>query len=734
MTESVDSLRAAGGDRDASTRRGSIFGLIAGRRTKYLVLGLWLVAAVVAAGFAGKLQSVERNDLASSLPASAESTEVVKIQSSFGSADTLAAVVVYERPSGLTDADRAKIAGDAQVFARRTDLDRTVDGPTISGDGTAAQILVPLNLGPDSFNRAADAVTTIRQAARHDANGLTVHIAGPAGVTADQSEAVGGINTTLLLATVAVVVAILLITYRSPVLWLLPILSAGLALTAAQAAVYLLARYAHLTVTADSEAVLTILVFGAATDYALLLIARYREELHRHRDRHHAMAVALRRCAPAVIASALTVAAAMLCLPLAEMKATRGLGPVLAVGVLIGLAVMLTAFPALLVTAGRWIFWPARPRYATAERATAGWWTRFGNGIAQRPRLTWVATALVLGALAIGVTKLDATGLTSEESFRGTPDSVAGEQILAHHFTAGVGTPIVIVSRPNPADDVRAAVAATRGVDPGSLTPIGIHGDHAYLEATLTDPPGSHAAYATVDRVRDVVHAIPQADALVGGDTAIQLDIQRTARHDRNLLMPIVFAVVLAILVLLLRSLVAPLLLIATVVLSFGAALGASAFVFRNIFGFAGEDSSLPLYLFVFLVALGVDYNIFLMTRIREETTRHGTRAATIIGLAATGGVITSAGLVLAGTFAVLATLPLTVVVELGFAVALGILLDTLVVRSVLVTALSLDIGRYLWWPNRLFRTPDQAQRPQPDATQATTPALTGAAGSRPSD
>ena len=732
MTAPVSSTHVPDRDRDTRTPSRSFIGFVAGRRTKFLVLGLWLIIAVVAAGFAGKLSSVQRSDPTSSLPANAESTQVAKIQSSFGSANTMPAVVVYERRSGLTDADRAKLAADAQAFSHRNDLDGTVAGPTFSNDGTAARIVVPLNLGPDSFTRAGDVVTTIRQTAQQHAGGLTVHVAGPAGAIADQSNAVGGIDGTLLLATVIVVVVILLFTYRSPVLWLLPVLSAGLALFAAQAAVYLLARYAHLTVTSGSTPVLTILVFGAATDYALLLIARYREELHRHADRHAAMAVALRRCAPAVIASALTVVAAMMCLLLADMRFTQGLGPILAVGILAGLAAMLTAFPALLLTVGRWIFWPVRPKYGLNERAASGGWTRIGTVIGRHPRLTWVATGLALAAMASGITQLHANGLAGEDFFTKAQDSVTGEQVLAQHFPAGVGAPIAIISTPDGADGVRAAVAASSGIDPGSVTQPEIHGNYAYLEATLTDPPDSQPAFDTVDRVRKAVHAVPRAHALIGGNTAIQLDTQRSSRHERNLLIPLVFAVVFAILVLLLRSLVAPLLLITTVVLSYAAALGASAFAFRHIFGFHGEDSSLPLYLFVFLVALGVDYNIFLMTRVREETERHGTRAATVIGLSATGRMITSAGLVLAGTFAVLATIPLTVEVELGFAVAFGILLDTFVVRSVLVTALSLDVGRYMWWPSRLFRKPDTKWPPRAPAGRATTPALSGVGASEP--
>ncbi|GAA3749986.1 MMPL family transporter [Plantactinospora mayteni] len=722
------------GRRESAGR--AVVGLVTGRRTSWVVLGFWLVAAVVAAGFASRLGAVQ-DDEGSPLPAGAESARVLRVQTSAASDAPLPAVVVYTRPTGLTETDRGKLAADARAFAQRTDLGGTVLGPTLADDGTAAQLVVPLDLGPDPFDRVADAVGAIRQTARQDAAGMTVYVAGPAGSLADQSAAVSGLDGRLLLATVAVVVLILLVTYRSPVLWLLPVACAGLALIAAQAVVYLLARYAQLTVTADSGAILTILVFGTATDYGLLLVARYREELRHHRDPHDAMGLALRRSTPAVLASAGTAAAAMSCLLLAELSWTRGLGPVLAVGVLTALVVMLTAFPALLVRCGRWVFWPARPRYggadigagastssgaaaaarsgteaddsAVAGAGAIGWWNRIGRLIARRPRATWLATSLAFGALALGITQLDATGLTSSESFRGSHDSVRGEQVLARHFAAGVGSPIAVLSRPDQAERVRATLAAVPGVEPGSLTSTELRSGQAYLEATLTDPADSRAAYDTVDRVRTALRAVPEAEALVGGETAVRLDVQRTARSDRNLLVPIVVAVVFAILVLLLRSLVAPLLLVGTVVLSFGAALGASVLVFRHIFGFTGEDSSLPLYLFVFLVALGVDYNIFLMTRVREETVRHGTRRATLIGLAATGGVITSAGLVLAGTFAALTTLPLTMIVQLGFAVAFGILLDTAVVRSVLVPALSLDVGRYLWWPHRLFREADNA-------------------------
>lgn len=699
----------------------SVINVITSHRMKYVIILFWLIVVAVAGPLAGKLTGAQKNDAKSWLPGSAESTQVLDEQAAFSSPDTIPAVIVYERPSRLSDADVVKITNDAQRFAQIPDLDGRVNGPIFSADRRAAQIYVPLNLGPSGWEKAADVVASMKDTATTDANGMTVHITGPAGFAADSAKAFEGIDSTLLYGTVTVVVIILLLTYRSPVLWLLPVISAGVALTVAQAVIYLLAKYADLVVNAQSQGILTVLVFGAGTDYALLLVARYREELRRHHDRHEAMAVALHRAGPAIIASGATVVISMLCLLVAVTNSTRGLGPVAAIGILVGLAVMLTLLPALLVTVGRWIFWPVKPKEGSAEPTARGVWARVGARIARRPRLTWVVTTLALGAMAVGLTQLDATGLTNKESFIGTPDSVTGEEVLARHFPAGTGNPVVVVSRADHADQVRTAVAGTNGIDPSTVTPPAIKGGTAYIQGTLIAPADSQAAYNTVDRLRDRVHAISEADAKVGGNTAINLDVQRAARFDRNVIIPIILFVVFVILALLLRAVLAPLLLIATVVLSFAAALGASALVFKYGFGWSAEDSSFPLFVFVFLVALGIDYNIFLMTRVREETVKHGTRRAALIGLAATGGVITSAGLVLAGTFAVLATLPLVAFAEIGFAVAFGVLLDTLVVRSVLVTALNLDIGPRVWWPNRLSKTPDVAPAEAPELVRAST-------------
>jgi RND superfamily putative drug exporter len=684
---------------------------LVGRRGKYLVVLVWVVVLAAAFSLAGKLTGAEKNDSTAWLPGSAESTKVLNEEGAFQSPDTFVAVVVFQRLPALTGEDRAAIEADARAFGRTEPLGAPVTGPVWSRDGKAAQVVVPLDLGPNGWNGAATAVEKMKRVAG-GVPGLTVDVTGPAGNAADSSNAFKGIDGTLLYAAAGVVIFILLLTYRSPVLWLLPVLSAGMALTTAEAVIYLLAKHAGLVVNAESAGILTVLVFGAGTDYALLLVARYREELRRHADRHEAMAVAMRRAGPAIIASASTVVAGLLCLLAAETNSTRGLGPVAAIGVVVALVAMLTLLPALLVIAGRWIFWPARPSFGSAEPTANGVWARVGRRIIRRPRMVWVGTALVLGALAVPVLGLHANGLTEKQSFTTQVGSVSGEELLARHFPAGAGSPVVVITRAAKTGEVQAALAATPGIV--AVTPPVVRGGLAYLQGTLAAAPDSAAAYSTVERVRDAVHAIPGSDAEVGGDSAINLDVESAARHDRDIIIPIILVVVFIILAFLLRALLAPLLLVATVGLSFSAALGVSTLVFKHIFGVDAADSAFPLFVFVFLVALGIDYNIFLMTRVREETQRRGTRAGALTGLAATGGVITAAGFVLAGTFAVLATLPVTSFAQIGFAVAFGVLLDTLVVRSILVTALNLDLGDRIWWPNRVPVRKLAPPRPRP--------------------
>ena len=695
--------------------------LVCGRRAKWLVLVLWVVVLFIAAPFAMKLTDAQDNDAASWLPGSAESTQVLQIAEDFRP-EQIPAVVIYARESGLTAQDRAEIAEDVGQLKQLSDhgiIGEQTRGPVFDrqADPRAAQVFVPIKMDEEGWERISPAVDSIRDDVGTGGDGMTVHITGPGGTSADFAEAFEGIDSTLLLSAMTVVVVMLLITYRSLTLLLIPLIAVVCALFTSQALIYLLAEHAGLTVNGQSAGILTVLVFGAGTDYALLLVARYREELRRHEDRHEAMALALHRAGPAVLASGATVVLSMLVLLAAEMNSTSGLGPVAAIGVAVALVAMMSLFPALLVIFGRWIFWPVVPHYGSPDPTERGVWARTGRRIARRPRMIWAVTALALAVCSLGLIQLRAEGIGNADAFTGKPDSITGQEVSARYFPAGSGDPLVIVSNQAQAVQVGRAVAGTPGVVPQSLglppgTKPAFEGK-VLFEATMTAPSDSEAAKQTVERVRDAVHAVPDADAKVGGGTAALLDMDEATTRDNLVIIPLVLVVVLLILCGLLRALIAPLLLIGTVILSFAAALGISALAFRYVFDYAGEATDFPLFVFVFLVALGIDYNIFLTTRIREEAARQGTRGGVVTGLAATGAVITSAGLVLAGTFAALGTLPMVAFAEIGFTVALGVLIDTFIVRSVLVTSLFLDVGPKVWWPHRLARhdggAPDRA-------------------------
>jgi putative drug exporter of the RND superfamily len=680
-----------------------IAGRLTGPLTKWLVLVFWLLAVGVSGGFASKLVDVQNNEASSWLPASAESTKALEKLTPFQDPDAIPTVVVYERESGLTEADIAAATEHAARFADLDGVEGEVLGPRPSEDGQAMQTLVTFNFGANGWMEMPEVAAELREIAVID--GVNVYISGAGGQAADASEVFEGIDGSLLFASLGVVIVILLFTYRSPVLWILPIFSAGVSLMVAQGLIYFLAKYADLTVNGQSQAILTILVIGAGTDYALLLVARYREELRRHQDRHEAMAFALHRAAPAILASAATVVIGMLCLVFAELNSTAGLGPVAAIGITVTFLVMVTLLPALLVIFGRWIFWPKRPSFGSAEPTQTGVWAKMGKRIAVRPRTIWIVTTVLLAIACLGVLKLDTAGLATEDSYTKDFQSITGQQVLAEHGLVDASNTVMVVSNADEAAAVHEAMTGIDGVGEPS-EPV-VQGDTAFIEATVEGDVSSQAAFDRVEQVRDNVHAVDGADALVGGWSAVYLDTKVAANRDNIVIIPIILLMVLLILIALLRAVAAPLILLATVVLSFGAALGLSTLLFEYVFDFAGSDPGFPLFAFVFLVALGIDYNIFLMTRVREETLHRGTRAGALVALASTGGVITSAGLVLAATFLVLGTIPMVFLTELGVAVALGILLDTLIVRSVLVTALNLDLGRRIWWPSKLWRKED---------------------------
>ncbi|MEU7981861.1 MMPL family transporter [Micromonospora sp. NPDC049081] len=677
----------------------------------------WLVVGGIAGPYAGKLGDVATNDNASFLPADAEATQAQDLAAGFVAEPTTPALVVYARSTGITPADTRRAVADSARFAQVDGVVGPLPPPIASQDGQALQVVVPID--DSEGERIGQVVDELRSIAGGDRDGLTVDVAGPAGLLADLIEVFSAIDGPLLLVTLVVVLIILLIVYRSPVLWVFPLLAAGMSYALASVFVYSLAKNDVIKLNGQAQGILTVLVFGAGTDYALLLIARYREELHRHERPWDAMRAAWRGAAPAIAASGATVIVSLLCLLLSSLNSNRALGPVAAIGIAATLLVMLTFLPALLVLGGRRAFWPRTPRVDRADpQAEHGLWARIAGFVARRARVVWLTTAVVLALLTLGLTQLGATTLGQSELFTDRTDSVAGQEVIARHYPAGTGSPATIFTRQQSAGQVAQVaqgvpgVAAVRPVtrrdqtgppDPNA-PPLVVDG-RVQLEATLTDPPDSDAAERTIRDLREAVHRVPAADAVVGGFTAIDVDTSDASTRDRNVIIPVVLAVIAVILALLLRALVAPVLLIATVVLSFLATLGLCAVIFRYLLDFPGVDASFPLFAFVFLVALGIDYNIFLMSRVREESVRRGTRAGVLAGLTVTGGVITSAGIVLAATFSALAVLPLVVLVELGVAVAVGVLLDTIVVRSLLVPALSYDIGPKVWWPSRLSRS-----------------------------
>ena len=666
----------------------------AGRHITWLVIAAWLIAAVAAVPLAGKLGSVSRDDVTVELPIGADATKVTALQSRFPDAGVSPGIIVYARAGGLTDADRSKVDADRLALAALA-VGGDVARGTPAEDGQAITLTVPLRAaGSTTLSDLATKVRATVDSGRPA--GLDAKLTGAAGASLDAADARTHTAAGAMLVTAIVVTVILLVTYRSPVLWLLPLLCVGFASVLTDAITYLLGRFAGMTVDTGNAVVVTVLVFGVGTDYALLLLARYREELRLTEDRHTAMARALRRAVPAIAASAATVSLALLCLLTADMGFNHTLGTAGAIGILCGLSTMVTLFPALLLALGRWVFWPAIPRPGAAvSRGT--FWSRIGRLVSARPRAVWVGTAAVLAVLAVGALGIH-TGLDDKHLVVGNPDSVAGQNLLAAHYPAGRSRPVEIMAPSSTSDSVAATVRGVAGV--ASVTPSARSTDGTLerLDAVLTDPADSPAAASTVDRI---TAATAGRQAYVGGYTASSMAKAKAQAHDRRVVIPLVLLVVFAVLVLLLRSLVGPVLLIATVVASYVAALGVGRLLFDHVFGFGAVDVQLVLIGFLFLVALGVDYNIFLVTRIKEEIARLGHRAAVPHALAATGGVISSAGFVLAATFAALMVAPQVAFVEIGVLVAIGVLIDTLLVRSVLVPALVLDTGRRFWWPAR---------------------------------
>ncbi|MGW1997803.1 MMPL family transporter [Embleya sp. NPDC001921] len=702
-----------------------------GRVIPWAVIGLWVAAVAVLAQFATGLDKVKSDKVVDYLPSGAESTTVAALEDKLPGGGVNDFVVVYHRAAGITAEDRTTAERHLAVLDRKypgpptdsapstpagengaqtlgTDGDKTTgegDGSSgrvqDSGDGKA--LLFAHSVGTAS-GQPPEYLPALRKLLEDRPAGLETKVTGPGAIEGDVDAVFDGIDEKLMITTVIVVTVLLILIYRSPVLWLLPLLAVGCATLISMAAVYLLAKNFAVVVNEQSAAVLVILVFGVGTDYALLIVARYREVLQTEADTGRAMLVALRSAGPAIIASAGTVAAGLLCLLAADLNSTSGLGPVGAVGIACALIAMLTLFPALLLVLGRWVFWPKVPKVlpagVTGTVAGQARWDRLGARIDRRKGLAAVGSVVVLGALALGL--LGGPGpLRSQDQFVKTPDSVSGFTLVTKHFPDIGGQPITVIAPTAKKDAVLKAAEGVKGVN--QVVPGRSGAEHAEITVFPKDAPDSPAERRTIKALRAAVDKVDPA-AAVGGPSAQNLDTATTSARDEKIVIPLVLVVITLILGALLRAVVAPVVLILTVVVSFAAAIGASTLVFEHIFNFKGIDPGLPLLGFLFLVALGVDYNIFLMHRAREESLLHGTRRGILGSLSSTGGVITSAGVVLAATFAVLATLPLVPMVELGFLVAFGVLVDTLLVRSILVPAVGLRLGSSLWWPSALGR------------------------------
>ena len=698
-----------------------------------VLIVLWVAGAGAGGPLFGKVDEVSSNDQTTYLPSSADATAVRDAQDDFLGSDSIPAIVVFSSSDDveLSDDQLSAIDTASSDLAGLPGIGDESSPALPSEDGLAVQLFVPI----DADAEVTEVVEQLGETLRDDApDGVDVHVTGPAGFTADLAAGFAGIDGILLLVALLAVLVILVIVYRSLLLPLIVLSTSLFALCVALFVVWHLADADVLLLSGQTQGILFILVIGAATDYSLLLVARFREELRVAQDRGAAVIAAIKGSFEPILASGGTVIVGLLCLLLSDLKSNSTLGPVAAIGIVFAMLAALTLLPALLFAFGRAAYWPRRPKFepevVEAENGmpTRGMWRRLAEVIRRHPRPIWIITTAVLALGAAGVTQLQASGIPQSDLVVGQSEARDGQAVLGEHFPGGSGSPAYILvdeDRLQQTADTALAhdgidsVAVTAADSPSGTAPVTEDGLQAFgppgtpapeptvadgkvlLQATLSDAADSDAAAETITSLRGELEG---TSALIGGVTATAVDTNQASIHDRNLIIPLVLVVILVILMLLLRSILAPVLLILTTVLSFGTALGVAALVFNHVLDFPGADPAVPLYGFVFLVALGIDYNIFLMTRVREESRLHGTREGILRGLTITGGVITSAGLVLAATFAALSVIPILFLVQIAFIVAFGVLLDTFIVRSLLVPALSTDIGKAIWWPSKLSR------------------------------
>jgi len=697
----------------------SLIRFITGPKTSWVTLLIGLIFAVLSfTVFAAEETNVSPD---TGLPDDSEVILVEQALAEMPGSEGTATVVVLAKSSGeFSDDDVIWLQGEFdpmiqmptggvnELFTEFSNVEVMgelfVPPATISEDNTTAVLTIPMD-EIDDVDEQAERIAEIRALVTEDApNGINAYVTGPEGFQVDLAGVFAGADFTLLLATVLIVIFLLLVTYRSPILWIVPLLVVGTADGMAGQIGRNVAAFFNITADGSITGILSVLVFGAGTNYALLLIARYKEELLTIEDRHEAMAKAVKGAGPAILASGGTVALALLILSFAELGGNRALGLVCASGIVVAMIAALGVLPAAIVVFGRGLFWPFVPRFGGVNKSETGWWAKLGKGVSKRPITVAILGIAVLGGLSAGATGIT-IGLPETEQFRVKPEAVLGIEVLAEAFPAGASAPTQVIAVNDRAEDVVEAALAAPLV--ASAEVVNQNDDFSRIDVVLDAEGGSEEAYGAIESLRESVQAVPGANALVGGDDATRLAVKQAYERDQLLVIPLILVLVFIVLVLLLKALVAPILLLGSVVLSFFSAMGAAWLIFQNVFGMSGLDFSVFLYSFLFLVALGVDYNIFLVSRAREEsanlaaTVRQPTRQAMIKALGATGGVITSAGVLLAAVFAVLGVLPLIALFQIGIIVGIGVLIDTLLVRTVVVPALAFITGDKFWWPRK---------------------------------
>jgi len=675
----------------------SIIGFMTGKRTSWVMILLGIIAAALTFGPLAVTETA--TSPTSGVPAWAQSSKVTELQKDLPGADNTSAIVLYQSATAMTDSEKAFVFDAQSQLMTFSNVDaQFVPPPTFSDDETTALIVVPLEK-TDNSEEISQRVADLRETSREGMPaGLESFVTGPEGFQADIAGVFEGADITLLATTGLVVIVLLLVTYRSPILWIFPLVVVGTADGMSGILANRLASAAGIQLDASVTGILSILVFGAGTDYALLLISRYREELLATKSRFDAMATAIKGAGPAILASGVTVILALLTLLLADIEGTRALGLACATGVFVAMVAALTVLPAVLLLGGRWMFWPVVPKEGKVNKADTGLWAKLGRGVSKRPVRVAVAGGLILVALASGSFGLK-TGLSSTEQFLKTPEAVVGQNVLADKFGAGIGNATAVITNSDKVDFVVDAALTVPGVTDAVAGQT--NDTITQVDVTIDAEPQSDEEYAVIQDLRDKLATVDGADALVGGLSATSYDAQLSYDRDQALIIPLILALVLIVLLVLLRSIVAPVLLLLTVVASYFASLGAGWLLFEYVFGFPALAQSTFLFSFLFLVALGVDYNIFFVTRAQEESASLGLKEGMIKALSSTGGVITSAGILLAAVFAVLGVLPLIALTQIGIIVCIGVLLDTLLVRTVIVPALAFIVGEKFWWPRK---------------------------------